>query len=435
MAGLTITGYKYALSTSADNITYSSYGSYITSSWTSGTTFTISGLTNGTYYKVKVRAVNALGDGEESVEIGGFRPNAVPSTPSAATLTAGNTTDTFSWSAPASNGSTITKYGYQVSTDNGSSWYDAIGGTLNAETETANLSVVLATQYSLSSYKLKVRAFNDGTNGGFGPYSTISSSGTAVWINNTGTDTDTDTACGPAGCSDTENVVETDTDTQTDTDTACGPAGCSQSESQNCECGTQSRTVTRSSSRTRTRSRDRTRTRSRTRTRTSSRTRTRSTQFYSRSGSTSSGVTYGSYGAYTDYTYSAYSAYGGYSYTDYSAYGAYGAYTAYTEYTYSPATYPAYSGAFSGCAGGTQENYMNVYTATQLYSANRGYGFYFEVIAAAYIWGYTNGTGAFSCAGGQGLSGPSVINRCNITGTYTTNDGTGTPDACHYIYF
>lgn len=181
MVGLAITGYKYALSTSADNITYSSYGSYITSSWTSGTTFTISGLTNGTYYKIKIRAVNALGDGAESAEIGPFRPNTVPSTPAAATLTAGDATDTFTWSAPASNGSTITKYGYQVSTDNGSNWYSAISGTINGETETANLSVVLGTQYSLSSYKLRVRAFNNGTNGGWSEYSTISASGTGTW--------------------------------------------------------------------------------------------------------------------------------------------------------------------------------------------------------------------------------------------------------------
>ena len=305
MAGLAITGYKYNLSTSTNNITYQPYAdSYTTSNWTSGTTFTITGLTNGTYYKVKIRAVNALGEGAESAEIGPFRPNTVPSTPSAATLTAGDATDTFTWSAPASNGSTITKYAYQVSTDSGSTWYSAVDGTLNAETETANLSVALSTQYKLSSYKLRVRAFNNGSNGGWSSYSTISSSGTGAWTNATGTDTDTDTACGPAGCS------------ETDTDTACGPAGCSDSQSQNCECGTQSRSRTRTSSRTRTR------------TRTSSRTRTRSTQQYTRAGSTSSSITYGEYTGYSEYSYSAWSAYSGYTEYTYSAWGEYGAYSA-----------------------------------------------------------------------------------------------------------
>ena len=367
MAGLAITGYKYSLSISTNNgSSYGAYGAYTLSSWTSGTSFVIPSLTNGYLYKIKIRAVNSLGDGAESEETAAFKPNAVPSTPSAATLAAGNTTDTFNWSAPASNGSTITKYGYQVSTDNGSNWYSAIGGTLNAETETANLSVVLATQYSLSSYKLRVRAFNSGTNGGWSSYSTISSSGTAVWISNTGTETDTDTACGPAGCSDTENVTEYDPDTQTDTDTACGPAGCSESQSQACSCGNQSRSRSRSSSRTRTRTRYRTRVRSRTRTRTSSRTRTRTTQYYSRTGSTSSGVTYGSYSGYTDYTYSAWGDYGSYSYTEYTGYGDYGAYSGYTAYTYT--TYPEW-GAFGACdssgtwnvvsaIGGDQPNFL-----------------------------------------------------------------------------
>jgi hypothetical protein len=106
MAGLTITGYKYALSTSANNVTYSSYGSYVNSSWTSGTTFTITGLTNGTFYKVKIRAVNALGEGAESAEIGPFKPFKVPdgstttgsdatTTPTATTTNAPSALQTF----------------------------------------------------------------------------------------------------------------------------------------------------------------------------------------------------------------------------------------------------------------------------------------------------------------------------------------------------
>jgi uncharacterized protein (DUF2141 family) len=78
-AGLTITGYKYALSTSTDGgSTYGSYGAYVLSSWSSGTSFTISGLTNGYKYKVKIRAVNSLGDGAESSEIGPYTPYTTP---------------------------------------------------------------------------------------------------------------------------------------------------------------------------------------------------------------------------------------------------------------------------------------------------------------------------------------------------------------------
>ena len=105
MAGLAITGYKYALSTSTDNVTYQAYpGSYTTSSWTSGTTFTISGLTNGTYYKVKIRAVNSLGEGAESAEIGPFKPFKVAT----ATTTTGSDS-TASASAPTTNAPTSTQ--------------------------------------------------------------------------------------------------------------------------------------------------------------------------------------------------------------------------------------------------------------------------------------------------------------------------------------
>jgi len=208
MDGVPITGYKYALSTSADNITYGSYGAYTSASWSSGTSFTITGLSNGTYYKIKVRAVNAVGEGTESEEKGAYKPNIAPAAVGAIALTAGDLIDTFSWSAPANNGATITKYGYQVSADDGGSWYSAIGGTLNGESETNNLSIALATQNSTSSYKIRVRAFNNGSNGGWGARSEKSTNATAVWVkgdsnaNSYTAQTVTDyEECAAAGCS------------------------------------------------------------------------------------------------------------------------------------------------------------------------------------------------------------------------------------------
>lgn len=296
-----------------------------------------------------------------------FSIGAKPAIPNAASLTSGDATDTFSWSAPNNNGVPITKYGYQTSTNNGSTW--------SSETETASTSVVLNTQYSLSSYKIRVRAFNAV---GWSDYSTASS-GTVAWTSNTGTDTETDTACGPAGC----------TDTETDTDTACGPAGCTDTGSQNCECGTQSRSRTRTSSRTRTRSR----------TRTSSRTRTRSTQQYVRSGSTSSSITYGSWSAYSDYTY--------------SAWGSWGAYSGYTDYTYS--AWGDWSG-WSGCSGSPTETYL---WSETVWIANRGW--YATGSIFGTYWSDASGNANITCAGGSGLVGPSTIYYCNVTGTYTSN--------------
>ena len=368
MAGLPITGYKYALATSADS--YATYGEYQTSSWTSGTSFTITGLTNGTLYKIKIKAVNALGEGAESAEIGPFKPNAVPSTPAPPTLTPGDGTDTFTWVAPASNGSTITKYGYQVSADNGSTWYSAIGGTLNGETETANLSAVLTTQYSLSSYKLRVRAFNNGTNGGWSERSTISSSGTVAWQNITGSTTDA--VCGPEGCSTTS------------AQTQAHGSGCPDcSTNQPCVCGAQYAF----------------RTRSRTVTGTRTGSRTRSTQYYYRAGSTNSIVNYGTP------TYS----YGAYSYDDpawtYTGYGSYGA-----------------------CDGtGTQSTYSgsNGQTVYVGGSAGTDYRTYYDFFG---MWAVTDSGGNFTmqvgqCGGACSAQGcfafSTSVTQCSSTGTFT----------------
>jgi hypothetical protein len=97
----------------------------------------------------------------------------------------------------------------------------------------------------LSSYKIRVRAYNAA---GWGEYSNISTNATVAWFNNTG------------------NVTP---ESQTDTD--CSSGICS--ETRNCDCGTQTRT--RTSSR--------------------SRSRTRSYQYYSRPNSTDQPITYGNW--------------------------------------------------------------------------------------------------------------------------------------------
>lgn len=101
------------------------------------------------------------------------------STPS---LSDGCTTATFSWSAPQNNGIPITKYGYQTSSDNGSTW--------SAETETASTSFSLDVNNNVNSYKTRVRAYNAA---GWGEYSSISS-GTTAWTYESYSD--------PASCTD-----------------------------------------------------------------------------------------------------------------------------------------------------------------------------------------------------------------------------------------
>jgi len=111
-----------------------------------------------------------------------FGLGAKPAKIGSISLVAGDASDSFSWSAPNANGLSITKYGYQTSTNDGSTW--------SSETEVLTTEAVLNTQYNTNSFKIRVRAYNSA---GWGDYSDISSVATVAWTSNTGTETETDT--------------------------------------------------------------------------------------------------------------------------------------------------------------------------------------------------------------------------------------------------
>ncbi|MCL2763161.1 MAG: fibronectin type III domain-containing protein [Treponema sp.] len=126
---------------------------WVDASSTIGHTFT--GLDNDTAYTFRVRAVNAIGNGAEAADTAIPASGAtVPTAPQNFTATAGDTEVVLEWTAPASNGgSAIT--GYQVSSNNGSSWVSASSATGHTFTGLDNDT----------AYTFRVRAVNAIGNG------------------------------------------------------------------------------------------------------------------------------------------------------------------------------------------------------------------------------------------------------------------------------
>ncbi|HZY77256.1 MAG TPA: fibronectin type III domain-containing protein [Jatrophihabitantaceae bacterium] len=103
------------------------------------TAFTVTGLTNGTGYVLRVAAVNAAGSGALSDPSATLTPVTVPGAPTAVTGTAGDAQVARTWTAPASDGgSPITGYLVEDSTNGGTTWSDPIatGSTTTAFTVT-----------------------------------------------------------------------------------------------------------------------------------------------------------------------------------------------------------------------------------------------------------------------------------------------------------
>ena len=114
---------------------------------------TVDGLTNGTAYGFRIRAVNSSGPGTQSDEASAT-PNAPPGKPTGLTAVTSGTQATLTWTAPA--GSTVTSYQYRLKQKNGEygAWTDVPGSTGTTTTYTVtNLTDGVA-------YTFQVRAVN-----------------------------------------------------------------------------------------------------------------------------------------------------------------------------------------------------------------------------------------------------------------------------------
>ena len=119
----------------------------------SGTTFTVTGLTNGTKYYFEVTAVNGVGEGPVSNEASAT-PATLPGAPTGLTATPGNTQVALSWTSPASNGgSAITSYNVYEGTSSG-------GETLLQNTGSTATTFTATGLTNGSTYYFKVTAVN-----------------------------------------------------------------------------------------------------------------------------------------------------------------------------------------------------------------------------------------------------------------------------------
>ena len=115
----------------------------------------ILGLTNGTTYPVKIRAVSAIGNGADSNSVSG-KPFTVPSPISNAAVTYSSSSGsvTLTWGAPNDNGSTITNYYVEL-------FNDLTGGSTRGNCNTAGtLSCTISSLTNGTTYYATLQSQN-----------------------------------------------------------------------------------------------------------------------------------------------------------------------------------------------------------------------------------------------------------------------------------
>ena len=127
----------------------------------SETSHTVSSLNNGTTYKFKVRAVNAVDDGAESDASASVTPAGRPPKPTDVTVSGGDASVTLGWTSGGNGGSAITKWQYLK--EAGGTWDSTWTDICETSTNSNCPSVASHTVSDLNNgtaYKFKVRAVN-----------------------------------------------------------------------------------------------------------------------------------------------------------------------------------------------------------------------------------------------------------------------------------
>ncbi|MXW11811.1 MAG: hypothetical protein F4Z73_02835, partial [Synechococcus sp. SB0668_bin_13] len=151
-----VTGYEYQQKAGGG-----SYGSWTAISGSSATTVshTVSGLTNGTAYSFRIRAVAGSVNGAQSDEATATPVAAAPGKPTGFSATAGNGAVSLAWSNP--NNSDVTGYEYQQKAGGGSygSW-TAISGS-----SATTVSHTVSGLTNGTAYSFRIRAVAGSVNG------------------------------------------------------------------------------------------------------------------------------------------------------------------------------------------------------------------------------------------------------------------------------
>ena len=150
LLGATVTGYQLQYST--DGVNWSPPGPLVSAG--TGTTYTITGLTNGIAYFVRVQSVNGPLVSAWATTTSAVAPLGTPGAPTGLAGVPANGQVTLTWTAPASSvAAPVTGYRGQYSTNGGASW------TPFTITGTATTTVVTGLTNG-TGYVFQVQAFN-----------------------------------------------------------------------------------------------------------------------------------------------------------------------------------------------------------------------------------------------------------------------------------
>jgi len=115
-----------------------------------GSPLTITGLTNGTAYPVRIRAVNSVGQGTQSTAVSGTPSATAPAAPASVAVSAGNGSLVVTFVAPADGGSPITNYEARI---DGGAW-------VAVDPASTSTVITLDGLTNGTTYSIEIRAVN-----------------------------------------------------------------------------------------------------------------------------------------------------------------------------------------------------------------------------------------------------------------------------------